>query len=556
MSLDVKDAVGLTKALKTTLVGGEHTPHHQIDGTVAVTDNGGSLTVDGTVELGATSLSALENIQVTFPSTQNVSVQNTSLAVTDNGGSLTVDGPLTNSELRASVVPVSVSGVSTAANQVTANSSLSSIDGKLPALSSGRVPVDIGGSGSITITSGTVTVSNEVEVKNDSSNPLPVSGAVSSSIADGSGNALTSSARGSQRALSVQVVDGSGNQITTFGSGTVDSNTRDGSGNAITSTTQGSTRRLDVMLSSSGATGSTAPTNANLMGGTDGTNLRGLSVDSSGRPNVNVNGTVPVSGTVTTNNQALTTGTGSISGTSAVGTDLITSTDVSGFAEASIQFNGSWPSNAYVTPQLSNDNSTWISTNVLNISNTSPIVANSFTATQVNNLCRVGLFGARYFRLRVTQAGTNSTYDFAYTLNPRSTNANVQSVNVANAVLYVVPQTSQSGHANYHTLISAAGTNAQLVNGVARAIGTITLANTTSSYKYFKLINKNAIPVAGADTPVLNYPIPPMTTLDLNTSSVAIRMTNGIAYVITGGQALMDATAIGAGDVVVNITWS
>lgn len=37
------------------------------------------------------------------------------------------------------------------------------------------------------------------------------------------------------------------------------------------------------------------------VGGTDGTNLRPMSVDSSGRPNVNVNGTVPVSGSVTAN---------------------------------------------------------------------------------------------------------------------------------------------------------------------------------------------------------------------------------------------------------------
>ncbi len=37
---------------------------------------------------------------------------------------------------------------------------------------------------------------------------------------DGSGNALTSAARGSERALSVQLVDGSGTQITTFGGGT------------------------------------------------------------------------------------------------------------------------------------------------------------------------------------------------------------------------------------------------------------------------------------------------------------------------------------------------
>ena len=43
----------------------------------------GTVTVDGsTVQLNAASLAALENIQVTFPSTQNVSVQNASLAVT------------------------------------------------------------------------------------------------------------------------------------------------------------------------------------------------------------------------------------------------------------------------------------------------------------------------------------------------------------------------------------------------------------------------------------------------------------------------------------------
>lgn len=65
-------------------------------------------------------------------------------------------------------VPVSAaslplpSGAATSANQSTANSSLSSIDGKLPALSSGRVPVDAG----------------EVEIKNDAANPVPVSGTV------------------------------------------------------------------------------------------------------------------------------------------------------------------------------------------------------------------------------------------------------------------------------------------------------------------------------------------------------------------------------------------
>lgn len=66
-------------------------------------------------------------------------------------------------------------------------------------------------------------------------------------------------------------------------SGTANTNLRDGSGNAITSTTLGASRRLDVMLSSGGATGSAAPTDANLVGGTDGTNLRGIRTDTSGR---------------------------------------------------------------------------------------------------------------------------------------------------------------------------------------------------------------------------------------------------------------------------------
>jgi hypothetical protein len=66
-------------------------------------------------------------------------------------------------------------GAATAANQSTANTSLGNIDGKLPALSGGRVPVDIG-SASVTIT-GPVTVSNEVEITNDSGAPIPMSAA-------------------------------------------------------------------------------------------------------------------------------------------------------------------------------------------------------------------------------------------------------------------------------------------------------------------------------------------------------------------------------------------
>jgi hypothetical protein len=56
------------------------------DGSVNITDNAGSITVDGTVELGATSLAALESITV-----QNGSGAS-AVNIQDGGNSITVDG--------------------------------------------------------------------------------------------------------------------------------------------------------------------------------------------------------------------------------------------------------------------------------------------------------------------------------------------------------------------------------------------------------------------------------------------------------------------------------
>lgn len=57
-----------------------------------------------------------------------------SITVDDGGVSLTVDGPLTDAELRATAVPVSVSGVATAANQATGNGLLTTIGADTSAL--------------------------------------------------------------------------------------------------------------------------------------------------------------------------------------------------------------------------------------------------------------------------------------------------------------------------------------------------------------------------------------------------------------------------------------
>lgn len=66
----------------------------------------------------------------------------------------------------------------------------------------------------------------------------------------------------------------------------------------LSTTTIGGTARLNVTLSSATTVGATVPSYANLYGGSDGTNLRAISVDSSGR--TVVTGSVSVANTTVT----------------------------------------------------------------------------------------------------------------------------------------------------------------------------------------------------------------------------------------------------------------
>lgn len=117
-----------------------------------------------------------------------------SLSIDDGGGSITVDGPLTDTQLRATAVPVLMSsvplptGASTSALQSTGNASLGSIDTKTPALVGGRVPVDGSGvtqpvsdaGGSLTVDDGggSITVDGPLTDAQLRNSPVPVSGTV------------------------------------------------------------------------------------------------------------------------------------------------------------------------------------------------------------------------------------------------------------------------------------------------------------------------------------------------------------------------------------------
>jgi len=204
-NISVKDASASTQVLKTTDTAGVHTPHHLVDGTVAVTDNGGSLTVDGTVELGATSLSALENIQVTFPSTQNVSVQNASLAVTGTFWQTTqpVSGTVTanaGTNLNTSALALESTATSIKTAVETLDNAISGNEMQVDIVSSAAIPVTDNG-GSLTV-DGSVSVSNFPATQ-------PVSGTVTAA-----------QATAANLKAQVQVLDSSGTQLTYGSTGT------------------------------------------------------------------------------------------------------------------------------------------------------------------------------------------------------------------------------------------------------------------------------------------------------------------------------------------------
>lgn len=123
---------------------------------------------------------------------------NTSLASIDSklDSPIAVEGPLTDTELRASAVPISAaalplpSGAATGAKQDTGNTSLASIDGKITAVNTGAVVVS-----SSALPSGAATGAKQdtgnaslSSIDGKLTNPLPISGTVTANLAAGTNN--------------------------------------------------------------------------------------------------------------------------------------------------------------------------------------------------------------------------------------------------------------------------------------------------------------------------------------------------------------------------------
>lgn len=129
---------------------------------------------------------------------------------------------------------------------------------------------------------------------------------------------------------------------------------------------------------------------------------------------------------------------------------------------------------------------------------------------------------------------------------------NTPSVTVSGGVA-LAPATS-GGWTPATPVIAAATTNATSVKASAGQVGGWYIHNNAASVRYVKLYNKASAPTVGTDTPVLVIPIPAGAAANVEFAN-GIAFSTGIALAIVTGQANSDATAVTAGDVVVNLLY-
>jgi len=258
-----------------------------------------------------------------------------------------------------------------------------------------------------------------------------------------------------------------------------------------------------------------------------------------------------VIGGVTANNAASQVYNYTATGVVAVNTIAIGPIDCSAFRE--INFHIITPgTSATYSPEISNDNSNWVGASVL--ASTGAVAISAFSGS--NQIYNVQLLGARFFRLRLNTAQTAGTATLVAYASQQATPKLYQSVTIASQAPVTIQPSPSNGLSLYHTLVSAASTNATSVKGSVGTIGTLSLTNTSIDWAFFKLVNKASAPTPGTDTAVINIGVAPNTTLDCSTAFAGLRMSTGIAYYVSAGTSLTDNTALPvAGTFLVNMTY-
>lgn len=120
------------------------------------------------------------------------------------------------------------------------------------------------------------------------------------------------------------------------------------------------------------------------------------------------------------------------------------------------------------------------------------------------------------------------------------------------------PNTTGANGTTPYKLISLATTNANVVKNTGGNLYSIVAIGLTSTVRFLKFYNKATAPTVGTDVPVMTIPVP-ANTQGAGISipfSMGVNFPLGIAIAITAGSADSDVAVIGAGDVLINLTYA
>lgn len=237
----------------------------------------------------------------------------------------------------------------------------------------------------------------------------------------------------------------------------------------------------------------------------------------------------------------------------ATANSAVTLSNLNDCSTISIQVTGTYT--GALTPQVSINGWNWISMGTTSVVNVSNNAHTGQIGSAAQGIFQIDVAGFPYFRLVALSTVTGTA-----TVVIRATQAAGMigldapippGSNFMGGVSLGSNLNSTVGTNNHH-LVSTATTNTAVVRGSGggRFYGFHAI-NTSASDRYYKVFNKSTNAALGTDTPMRVFKIPANGTASWS-SLIGLNMSAGIAIAITANPADTDATAIGAGEVIVD----
>lgn len=498
-------------------------------GSISVDDGGGTLTVDGTVELGATSLAALESITASISGTVTVAahaVTNAGTFATQvDGAALTALQLIDNIVLAEDAVHASGDpGVMALAVRNDAGTSLVSATGDYS-------PLSVDSTGALRVTGG----GGGTQYAEDAAHASGDTGTVMLAVRQDT-DASTVSADGDYSTL----------QVNESGRLKVSSQPADLAATTGTITANGQTVVCDVSKASNVClfvTGTFSTVNLTFEASIDGTNYFAIQM-------------------VRSNANTVELTTGNLSAAPAYCWEASVNAYTHFRVRATAFTSGT--QNVRILPGV-------YATEPVIATQTTPVTVSSGTVTTVTNITNQGHLADNAAFTDGTTRLMMAGYIFDETAGTALTENDGAAARVDNkrAQVHVIEDATTRGQ---RLAVNAAG--AAAVNHVAATAGGATMAriktgasnnltsvkasagqvygyhlfNRTAGELFVKLYNKASAPVVASDTPVYTIPLPPYGGVAL-TFPMGIAFGTGIAYAIVGGVADTNNTNTAADDV-------